>query len=55
MATIGIVAWQSCLEEDGPLAQNVEAVTSHVGMGHHLHRVAIISVHVEDDQIHDRI
>ena len=31
----GIVAWQSCLTDDGPLCENVEVRTSHCGMGHH--------------------
>jgi len=31
----GIVAWQSCLEEDAPHVENVEVRTSHCGMGHH--------------------
>jgi pimeloyl-ACP methyl ester carboxylesterase len=39
----GIVAWQSCLEEDGPLAQNVEVVSSHVGMGHHPFALVVIA------------
>jgi pimeloyl-ACP methyl ester carboxylesterase len=41
--TDGIVAWQSCLDDDGPLRQNVEVVSSHIGMGHHpaaLHVIA---------------
>jgi len=31
----GIVAWQSCLEEEGPGRENVEVWSSHCGMGHH--------------------
>ena len=31
----GVVAWQSCVEEDGPLRENVEVRSSHCGMGHH--------------------
>jgi pimeloyl-ACP methyl ester carboxylesterase len=33
--TDGIVAWRSCLEEPGPLRENIEVQTSHTGMGHH--------------------
>ncbi len=31
----GIVAWQSCLDDEGPQSENVEVVGSHCGMGHH--------------------
>jgi pimeloyl-ACP methyl ester carboxylesterase len=31
----GIVAWQSCLDEEGPLVENLEVRSSHCGMGHH--------------------
>jgi pimeloyl-ACP methyl ester carboxylesterase len=31
----GIVAWQCCLNEPGPQAENIEVVSSHCGMGHH--------------------
>ena len=33
--TDGIVAWQSCLSEAGPLAENLAVRSSHCGMGHH--------------------
>jgi pimeloyl-ACP methyl ester carboxylesterase len=33
--TDGIVAWRSCLEDEGPLRQSIEVQTSHLGMGHH--------------------
>lgn len=33
--TDGIVAWRSCLEDEGSGAENVEVWTSHCGMGHH--------------------
>jgi pimeloyl-ACP methyl ester carboxylesterase len=33
--TDGIAAWRSCLEEDGPLTENVEVASSHCGIGHH--------------------
>jgi hypothetical protein len=39
----GVVPWQSCLEEDGPLAQNIELVSSHVGMGHHPFALVVIA------------
>jgi pimeloyl-ACP methyl ester carboxylesterase len=31
----GIVAWQCCLNEVGPQAENIEVISSHCGMGHH--------------------
>lgn len=31
----GIVAWQCCLNEAGPQAENIEVLSSHCGMGHH--------------------
>jgi len=33
--TDGICAWQACLNEDGPQAENIEVVGSHLGLGHH--------------------
>jgi pimeloyl-ACP methyl ester carboxylesterase len=33
--TDGIVAWQSCLEPEGPQAENLAVRSSHCGMGHH--------------------
>jgi pimeloyl-ACP methyl ester carboxylesterase len=33
--TDGIVAWRSCLADDGPLAENLGVRSSHCGMGHH--------------------
>ena len=33
--TDGIVAWQSCLVDEGPHAENLAVQTSHCGMGHH--------------------
>jgi pimeloyl-ACP methyl ester carboxylesterase len=33
--TDGIVAWRSCVVEEGPYAENLAVRTSHCGMGHH--------------------
>jgi len=33
--TDGIVAWRSCREEPGPERENIEVVSSHLGIGHH--------------------
>lgn len=33
--TDGIVAWQGCLEIDGPQSENIEIESSHCGIGHH--------------------
>jgi pimeloyl-ACP methyl ester carboxylesterase len=30
----GIVSWRSCLDEAGPLSENVAVIGSHVGLGH---------------------
>ena len=32
--TDGIVAWQGCLEREGPRAENIEVEGSHCGLGH---------------------
>lgn len=31
----GIVAWRSCLDDVGPLHENIAVRSSHIGMGHH--------------------
>ena len=31
----GICAWQTCLNEEGPLVENIEVYGSHCGLGHH--------------------
>ena len=33
--TDGIVAWQGCLEREGPTSENIEIEGSHCGLGHH--------------------
>jgi pimeloyl-ACP methyl ester carboxylesterase len=30
----GIVSWRACLDEEGPLSENVAVIGSHVGLGH---------------------
>jgi hypothetical protein len=30
----GVVSWRSCVEEEGPLRENVEVLGSHLGMGY---------------------
>jgi len=32
--TDGVASWQWCLEDDGPLAENIEVYGSHCGLGH---------------------
>lgn len=39
----GIVAWQSCLEEEGPLRESVEVRCSHTGMGFHPDTLAVVA------------
>ena len=41
--TEGIVAWQSCLEEEGPARENIEVACSHTGMGFHAEALAVIA------------
>jgi pimeloyl-ACP methyl ester carboxylesterase len=38
----GITAWQSCRLDEGPLSQNIEVVSSHLGIGHH--PVALLTI-----------
>ena len=33
--TDAIAAWESCREVEGPLAENIEVESSHLGLGHH--------------------
>jgi pimeloyl-ACP methyl ester carboxylesterase len=33
--TDGIASWWSCRTENGPLSENIEVESSHLGMGHH--------------------
>lgn len=44
--TDGIVAWESCVEEEGPCRENVEVWSSHCGIGHHP-----MSMHVIADRL----
>jgi hypothetical protein len=39
----GIVAWRSCLEEEGAQRENVEVACSHTGMGLHPETLAVIA------------
>jgi pimeloyl-ACP methyl ester carboxylesterase len=41
--TDGIVAWRSCLEEEGPQRENVAIACSHTGMGFHPAAFAVIA------------
>ena len=41
--TDGIVAWRSCLEEEGPQRENVAIACSHTGMGFHPAALAVIA------------
>jgi pimeloyl-ACP methyl ester carboxylesterase len=40
--TDGIAAWQSCCVDEGPLSQNIEVASSHLGIGHH--PVALLTI-----------
>src|SRR5207247_737486 len=39
----GVVAWRSCLQDEGPLAENIEVRSSHCGMGHHPGALLVIA------------
>lgn len=39
----GVVAWQACLEEDGPKRENIEVVTTHIGLGFHAPALWVIA------------
>ena len=33
--TDAIAPWQSCIEDEGPMSENIEVESSHIGLGHH--------------------
>lgn len=39
----GIVAWQSCLQDEGPRSENVEVDCSHIGMGWYVDALRVIA------------
>lgn len=39
----GIVAWQACLEEEGPQRENIEVRTTHIGLGIHAPALWVIA------------
>jgi pimeloyl-ACP methyl ester carboxylesterase len=41
--TDGIVAWRSCIEEDGPVRENIAIRASHCGIGHHPAALMVIA------------
>ncbi len=41
--TDGIVAWRSCIEEEGAFRENVEVRSSHCGIGHHPAALRVIA------------
>jgi len=41
--TDGIVAWRSCIEEEGPYRENVAVWSSHCGIGHHPMALRVIA------------
>ena len=40
--TDAIAGWQGCLEDEGPLRENIEVDSSHLGIGHH--PVALLTI-----------
>ncbi|WP_157577251.1 esterase/lipase family protein [Phycicoccus jejuensis] len=41
--TDGIVAWECCVLDPGPLAENVEVDATHLGYGHHLDTLRVLA------------
>ena len=39
----GVVAWQACLEEEGEGRENIEVVTTHIGLGFHAPALWVIA------------
>jgi pimeloyl-ACP methyl ester carboxylesterase len=39
----GVVAWRACLEPDGPQSENIEARTTHLGLGFHAPALWVIA------------
>lgn len=39
----GIVAWQACLEQEGPQRENIEVRTTHLGLGFHAPALWVIA------------
>jgi pimeloyl-ACP methyl ester carboxylesterase len=39
----GVVAWQACLEEDGEKRENIEVITTHIGLGFHAPALWVIA------------
>lgn len=39
----GVVAWQACLEDEGPERENVEVATTHIGLGFHPQALWVIA------------
>ena len=39
----GVVAWRACLEKPGPLAENVEVRSTHIGLGFHAPALWVIA------------
>jgi hypothetical protein len=50
--TDGVVAWQCSVEKNGPQAENIEVIASHIGLGAHpavLYALADRLAQPEDD------
>ncbi len=39
----GVVAWQACLEQEGPQSENIEVRTTHIGLGFHAPALWVIA------------
>jgi dienelactone hydrolase len=44
----GIVPWQACLVEEGPLAENIEIVSAHTVMGENARAMRIVATRLAD-------
>lgn len=39
----GVASWRICMQQEGPIAENIEVTSSHVGMGMHPEVLAIVA------------
>lgn len=46
----GIVAWRSCLQDEGPQHENVEVDCSHTGMGWHVQVLQVVADRLGQDE-----
>ncbi len=45
----GVASWRICMQQEGPMAENIEVTSSHVGMGMHPEVLAIVAERLSQD------